>query len=84
MLHFKIGQNKFLWLKSWNYWTYIIENLNGEEIVETFYEKVLQKANKIEFRIKKLINRKGDKLYVQRKGYDNSFNGWFDKKDMVA
>ena len=30
------------------------------------------------------MNRKGDKLYVQRKGYDNSFNGWFDKKDMVA
>ena len=34
-------------------WTYVIENLNGEEIVGAFYVKVLQKTNQIEFRIKK-------------------------------
>ena len=33
--------------------TYLIEDLNGEEIVGTFYEKKLQKTNKAEFRIKK-------------------------------
>ena len=27
--------------------------------------------------------RKGDKLYVKWKGYDNSFNSWIDKKDIV-
>ena len=27
-------------------WTYAINDLNGEEIIETFYEKELQKANK--------------------------------------
>ena len=37
---------------------YIISDLNGEEIVGTFYEKELQKANQKEF-------RKGDKLYVK-------------------
>ena len=27
--------------------------------------------------------RKGDKLYVTWKGYDNSFNSWIDKKDSI-
>ena len=43
--------------------------MNGEEITESFYEKELQKANQKEFRIKKVLKRKGDKLYVKWKGY---------------
>ena len=31
-------------------WTYIIEDLNGEEIFGTFNEKELQKINQAEFR----------------------------------
>ena len=46
-------------------WTYVINDLNGEEITGKFYEKELQKANQEEFRIKKVIRRKGDKLYVK-------------------
>ena len=49
----------------------------------TFYEKELQKTIKKEFRIEKIIKRKGDKLYVRWKGYDNSFNSWIDEKDIV-
>ena len=64
-------------------WTYVINDLNGEEIVEAFYEKELQETNKKEFRIEKIINRKSDKLYVKWKGYNNSFNSWVDKKDIV-
>ena len=64
-------------------WTYVISDLKGEEIVETFYENGLQKTNQKEFRIKKVIKRKGDKLYVKWKGYNNSFNSWIDKKDLV-
>ena len=60
-----------------------MNDLNGEEIIETFYEKELQKTNQKEFKIKKAIKRKGDKLYVKWKGYDNSFNSWIDKKDLV-
>ena len=60
-------------------WTYVINDLNGEEIVGTFYEKELLKANQQEFMIEKVIKRKGSKLYVKRKGYDNSFNRWIDK-----
>ena len=55
-------------------WTYIFNDLNGEEIIETFYEKKQQKTNQKEFRIEKVIKKKGDKLYVKWKGYDNSFN----------
>ena len=64
-------------------WTYIINDLNGKEITGTFYEKELQKTNQQEFRIEKVIKIKGDKLYVKWKGYDNSFNSWIDKKDLV-
>ena len=64
-------------------WTYLINDLTGEEIVGSFYEKELQKADQKEFRIEKAIKRKGNKLYVKWKGYDNSFNSWIDKKDLV-
>ena len=64
-------------------WTYIINDLKGEEIIGTFYEKKLQKTNQKEFRIEKILKRKGDKLYVKWKGYDNRFNSWIDKKDLI-
>ena len=48
-------------------WTYVINNLNSQQ----------------EFRIEKIIKRKGDKLYVKWKDYDNSFNSWIDKKDIA-
>ena len=38
-------------------WTYVINDLNGEEIIGTFY--------------------------VKWKGYDNSFNSWIDKGNLV-
>ena len=61
-------------------WTYVINDRNSGEITGTFYEKELQKKGQQEFRIEKIIKRKGDKLYVKWKGYDNSFNSWVDKK----
>ena len=61
-------------------WTNVINDVNGEEIISTFYEKELQKTNQQEFRIEKVIKRKGDKLYVKWSGCDSSFNSWIDKK----
>ena len=46
-------------------WTYVINDLNSEEITGTFYKKELQKTNQEAFRIEKVIRRKGDKLYVK-------------------
>ena len=64
-------------------WTYVINDLNGDKIIGTFYEKELQKTYQEEFRIGKVIKRKGDKLYVKWKGYNSLFNSWIDKKDLV-
>ena len=61
-------------------WTNVINDLNGEEIVGTFYEKDLQKTNQKELRIEKVIKRKGDQLYAKSKGYESSFNSWIEKK----
>ena len=64
-------------------WTYVLNDLNGEEIIGTFYENESQGTSQKEFRIEKVLKKKGDKLYVKWKGYDNSFNSWIDKKDIV-
>ena len=64
-------------------WTYVIIDLNGQELILTFYEKELQKIDQEEFRIEKIVKRKRDKLYVKWKEYDSSFNSWIDKKDLV-
>ena len=64
-------------------WTYFLSDLNGEEIVGRFYEKELQKTNHKQFRIEKVIKRKGNKLYVKWKGYNNSFNSRIDKKYLI-
>ena len=33
--------------------------------------------------MKNVIERKGNKLFVKWKGYENSFNSWIDKKYIV-
>ena len=87
---FQIGLKRFLLLKKVENtvpWKYFNIDLNGKEIVGKFYVKELQtkiksKLNK-EFRVEKVINWKGDKLYVKWKGYGSYFNSWIDKKDIV-
>ena len=54
-----------------------------KKLLERFTRKELQKINQREFRIEKVISGKG-KLHVKWKGYDNSFNSWIDKKDIVS
>ena len=39
-------------------WTYLINDLNGEEITGSFYEKKLQKISQKKFRIEKVLKRK--------------------------
>ena len=39
-------------------WTYVINDLNGDEIIGTFYGKELQKTNQQEFRIENVIQKK--------------------------
>ena len=64
-------------------WTSVINDLNSELITGSFYGKGLQKTSQERFRIEKVLKRKGDKLYVKWKGYDNSFDSSIDKKDLI-
>ena len=61
----------------------MISELNGEKLAGSFYEKELQKSSQEKFRIEKVLKRKGDKLCVKWKRYDNSFNSWIGKKDLI-
>ena len=55
-----------------------------KKLLEHFMKKELQKKkNQKEFRIEKVIKKKGNKLYVKWKGYDSSFNSWIDKRDVI-
>ena len=54
--------------------TYFINDLNGEEVAGSFSEKKLKKTNQKELRNEKVIKKKGDKLYVKWKRYDNQFS----------
>ena len=60
-------------------WTYVVEDVNEQELAGTFCKKELQKTNQVKFRSLKVIKRKGYKLYVKWKGFDNSS----DKKDII-
>ena len=56
--------------------------LMAKELSEN-YTKNCEKQIKREFRIEKVIKRKGAKLYVKWKSYDNLFNSWIDKNDII-
>ena len=64
-------------------WTYVINDLNEKEIIGSFYENELQETNEKEFRIEKVLKRKGDQLYVKWKEYNNSFNSWINKNYLL-
>ena len=63
-------------------WAYVISDLNGEEIIGTFYKNEFQKTNQKKFIVENVIKRKSNKLYVKWKGYNNYFNSWINKKDI--
>ena len=54
----------------------------GKKLLEHFIKKNC-KNDQQEFRIEKVIKKKGDKLYFKWNGYNNSFNSWIDKKELV-
>ena len=77
---FQIGLKRFLWLKK-------IKALFGEhmlsvilktkKLLEFCTKKIAKNKSK---RIEKVIKNKGDKLYVNWKGYESSFNNRIDKR----
>ena len=57
----------------------LLNDLNGEKDIGTFYQKELRKTNSKEFRIEKVIKKKGNKRYVKWNSYANSFNSCTEK-----
>ena len=56
--------------------------LTQKKLLERLTKKNFKKKNQEKFRVEKFIKRKGDKLHVKWKGYNNSFNSWIDKTDI--
>ena len=80
---FQFGLKNFLFLEKLKMLFHghmLLVILKVKKLLEHF-PKELQKINQEEFRVEKIIKRKGDKLYVKWKGYNNLFNSWIDKKD---
>ena len=53
-----------------------------KKLFESFMKKNWKKTNQVE-KVEKVIKSKGDKQHVKWKVYDNSFNSWINKKDIV-
>ena len=62
---------------------YYLKDLNDEKLDGTFYEQELQKTNLTLYVIEKIIKTKNDKLFVKWRGYNNLFNSWINKKDVI-
>ena len=62
---------------------YYLKDLNDEKLDGTFYQEELQKTNLTLYVIEKTIKTKNDNLFVKWRGYNNSFNSWIDKKDVI-
>ena len=64
---------------------YKLKDVNDEIIEGSFYEKELQKTENTtgEYIIEKIIKTKNNKIYVKWRGYNNSFNSWIDKNNII-
>ena len=83
---FQIALIKFLLLQKLNKLSrrhMFLVILKVKRFLQHFTKKNCQKTNQKEFSVEKVIKRKGSKVYVKCKGYDNSFNSCIDKKDLV-
>ena len=54
-----------------------------KKLLKLFTKKNCRRQIKKNLEPKKVITRKGNKLYIRWKGYDNSFNSWIAEKDIV-
>ena len=56
--------------------------LTEKKLLERLTKRNCKKQIK-KFKVEKVIKRKGDKLYVQWKGYNSSFKSWIDQRDII-
>ena len=65
---------------------YYLKDLNGEKLDGTFYQEELLKTNMKEndlYIIEKIIKKFGNKYLVKWRGYNDSFNSYVNKNDII-
>jgi transposase InsO family protein len=67
-------------VKNTNPYTYTVQDMNGEEVLGSFYTEELQKSTQEVYRIEKIIRKKKingiEHGLVKWLGYNNKFNEW--------
>ena len=66
--------------------TYKVKELDGTRIEGTFYAQELQRVHVDDdtvWRIEKVLKRRGDRLYVQWKGWPSKYNSWIRRQDVA-
>lgn len=64
--------------------TYLLIDLEGQNINGTFYTEELQLAkNPNLYLVEKIIKEKNNQVYVKWLGFDSKHNSWVDKKDVL-
>lgn len=64
--------------------TYLLTDLEGNEIKGTVYQQELQLAQHPNlYLVEKIIRKKGNRVYVKWLGFDNNHNSWIDKKNVL-
>lgn len=64
--------------------TYLLIDLDGNDINGTFYVEELQKSeNPDMYLVEKVIRREGKQLYVKWLGFDDTHNSWINKNDFI-
>ena len=63
---------------------YYLKDLNNEKLEGIFYEQELQKTKQDDlYIIEKILKTKNSNIFVNWKGYDNSFNSWINKNTVT-
>ena len=64
--------------------TYIVKDYQNQIIAGRFYEHELQKTkNHTAFLIEKVLKRKNNKIFVKWYGFDNTYNSWINKNNVL-
>lgn len=64
--------------------TYLLTDIDGTDIKGAFYELELQRVKHPDiYLVEKIIKRRGDSYFVKWLGFDDSYNEWIKKNDII-
>lgn len=71
-------------IKLTNPTTYLLKDINNQEIIGCFYEQQLQKVKYHDvYLVEKILKRKGDRVFVKWLGFDKTHNSWISKNNVA-